>query len=220
VIELLLSLLAGLAAVYVLAFLLLVYQWRRARAATERVYSEPLKVVLSDMPDLPGKSARIGEAWQSLGYEPAGALVNELMPHMLLAVYTHPDLPVYAGILVFRKNLAWPYLLSYFRGGGKITTTATAAVGGAVAEVETEAPRMVQFQADAPPVLLHHQHRKAVEEWAAQGLEPLPAARDALVGYAVADHEALRPGIRAAGWLPFSTYLRVIYKRPRGVVRF
>jgi hypothetical protein len=50
--------------------------------------------------------------------------------------------------------------------------------------------------------------------------QPLPATREALIGYLTADNEERRRALEAGGWLSLPDYLHLLLGRPRGVLKF
>ena len=167
---------------------------------------------------------------RGLGYQPAGFLARTDPGESLSAVYLHQSLPIYAFLEIRPcargETRVLPRLESFVEGGGRLTTTVAPDVGPEMgrftAWVVTGGPRLLEIRAWGPgtPSALDGQHAGTLKAWTAGKRRGLPAERETLIPYLVEDHERLGERLRAAGWLPFPTYLRALFGTPAGVLKF
>lgn len=213
-------LLPALALLFALALLL---SWGAERRRLHRLFTRPLVRRWSEeWRKLSGPALKLDEEWRELGYEPLGTLLGAekgVDGFPLLAVYRHPDLPIY-GLTEVRDEKAIPFALTFWEGGGVLITTAAAARDARAAAVDTGLPRLVQLRVGGRPLALDGQHVGTVRAWALGKRSALPATREALLGYLAEDHERLRNTLERGDPLPLGEYLRSLVGRPERILTF
>jgi len=203
----------------------LVVTWLLNRALVRQFYSEGFTLQWRDgPPDLPGAARSLDGELQELGYTLVGALERR-ESGLLTWVYLHRELPIYALLLPSGQQRG-TYLVtacqldSFFEGGGRLSTTTNVALARFSSIVETGVPRLVQLRPNGKPLALDGQHQGTVKAWMAGGRQPLPATREALIGYLEADRGRQQESLARVGWLPFPVFLRWMSRRLPGVLRF
>lgn len=176
-------------------------------------------------PEVAADAATQETELQQLGYRRAGYLApHEGARRASATVYIHRELPVYAILALETGRTGHRAVLqleTFWEGGGRLTTTASAAprfVGGL--ERRAGVPRLVQRRPGGRPAALDGQHIGTLRAWMAGGRQPQPAARSALLPALAADHTLLARLGTQHGWLSLGDYLRLVLRRDFGTLRF
>jgi hypothetical protein len=215
---LLLGLVGGLSAEVLAAWLL-------NRWAVQEFFTQSYTVSWSDAlgPPADARVATVDRELQGLGYHPAGALVRE-EAGIPTWVYIHKGFPVYALLSIGRQKNGLPvtllHLESFFEDGGRLTATQHRLMARFFSGVDTGVPRLVQLRTEGSATALDGQHMGTLKAWMVGGRKPLPATREALIGYLTEDRRRLKESRAGAGWLPFPLFLRGLYGEPPGILKF
>lgn len=193
--------------------------WKREQARVTRLHAYPPSREWAEAWRIPsGAAAELDQEWRDLGYQPLGTLVGD-SADQYEAIYAHPTLPIYAAISV-RPDRAVPYALSFWEGGGTLLTTALPMDEARAAAIDTGAARLVQLRVAGRPLALDGQHVGTVKAWALGKRTPLPASKEALVGYLGDDYGRVHAALKSGLAVPFSTYIRALTGRPERVLTF
>ncbi len=208
------------------AFLL---AWIKARTWVNRHFTAPLRLTWSREETALDGDGEIGEELRGLGYAPVGTLTEREPSVCVMSVYVHSSLPIY-GLVVRDLEANGTHgkpavvLESYFCGGERITTSGMRGAREAGALVETAVPRLVQYRVDGTATALDGQHVGTLKAWMSSRSggprKPLPATREALIGYLEADHARVRKALEARGWVRPGTLLRLLIGQPRNSLGF